>query len=380
MKNLLKIIIYKCFYPFYYKHHTRKQIASKIILLEPQQKKLSNVFFVLQKELERDYNFDIKIHALKKESFFGAIKSDLCFLKDFATAKYLFTSDGCRVLACVKKREGTVVTNLWHGCGAFKKFGFSTCDVKFGNDKDEMLKFPYYKNNDYATVSSPEVVWAYKEAMNAEHFGIDVVATGVSRTDIFFDKDYIERAKNKLHDIFPQAKRKKVILYAPTFRGEPSSAKAPTELDVSSMAKELKDEYVLVTMHHPFVAELPKISKDCSDFAADLSKHMLTDEMMCVCDICISDYSSLVFEYSLFQKPMVFFAYDIDEYNDWRGFFYPYDEFTPAPISKTTAELITTIKQADFDKEKITAFREKFMYMCDGNATKRILDLVITKK
>ncbi len=98
-------------------------------------------------------------------------------------------------------------------------------------------------------------------------------------------------------------------------------------------------------------------------------------------DICVTDYSSLVFEYSLFRRPMIFFAYDLDDYYDWRGFYYPYEDFVCGPIVTTNLELIRTVQNIDsYDISRVEAFRERFMTACDGHATERILDTVFGKE
>lgn len=109
---------------------------------------------------------------------------------------------------------------------------------------------------------------------------------------------------------------------------------------------------------------------------------MTIEDLLCVSDICISDYSSLVFEYSLFERPMLFFAYDLDEYFDWRGFYYDYNELTPGPVCKTNDEMIDYISHLDerFDKQKVIDFKEKFMRSCDGHATDRILHMVFADR
>ena len=106
---------------------------------------------------------------------------------------------------------------------------------------------------------------------------------------------------------------------------------------------------------------------------------MSIEDLLFVSDICISDYSSLVFEYSLFEKPMIFFAYDLEDYFDWRGFYYKYDEFVPGPICRSGQEVLACIKvvKTDFDKGIVTQFKEKYMSACDGHATERIMKLVM---
>ena len=110
----------------------------------------------------------------------------------------------------------------------------------------------------------------------------------------------------------------------------------------------------------------------------DLSEDMTIEELLMVSDVCISDYSSIVFEYSLFERPMVFYAPDLEDYDDWRGFYYPYEEMTPGPIVKTTQEIGDYLLNLDerFDQDRIHEFRQFFMSSCDGKATKRILKLL----
>lgn len=110
----------------------------------------------------------------------------------------------------------------------------------------------------------------------------------------------------------------------------------------------------------------------------DVTTDLDIDKLLCVSDICISDYSSLIFEYSLFERPMIFYAYDLEDYFDWRGFYYNYDDLTPGPVVTETEEIIDYIQNLDtrFDKEQVHVFREKFMSACDGCATDRIMELV----
>jgi CDP-glycerol glycerophosphotransferase (TagB/SpsB family) len=73
---------------------------------------------------------------------------------------------------------------------------------------------------------------------------------------------------------------------------------------------------------------------------------------------------------------MLFFAYDLEDYFDWRGFYYDYETLAPGPIVTTTEDLVAQLKQIDtLDLTKVRAFRERFMSSCDGHATERILAL-----
>ena len=283
------------------------------------------------------------------------------------------------MIAALPTRKETIVTQLWHGCGAFKKFGMSTAELIFGDDRKTLEKYPYHGNYTYVTVSAPEVVWAYEEAMSLQDKKGVVVPIGISRSDVFYDETAKKAAQKKLYEVVPQAKGKKVILYAPTFRGRVAKAKTPNQLDIAAFGDALGKDYVLLFKLHPFVKKRTAIPEGYEDFAFDLTDDMSIEELLFVADICISDYSSLVFEYSLFEKPMIFFAYDKAEYDDWRGFYYNYEEMTPGPICTENEEMLDYILHLDtrFDKQQIIDFKYKFMRSCDGHATERILDMVM---
>ncbi len=324
--------------------------------------------------------YEVKAHYLQntlpgKKAFIERCQN---MLTDMADARFVFVNDSCNVTSCIKLRKETDIYQLWHACGAFKKFGMSTAELKFGENRKTLLKYPNYGNLRYVTVSSPEVVWAYEEAMNLKPKDHQVIPIGISRTDIFYDKDFLESARQKVYSVFPQAEGKKIILYAPTYRGRVAKAESPDELDLERMKQALGDQYVFLAKHHPFVKEPPVIPASCRDFAMDVTKHLQIEELLAVSDICISDYSSVIFEYSLFERPMIFFAYDIADYNDWRGFYYDFEELTPGPIFTKTEEVIDHIAHIDerFDREEMRAFRDKYMSACDGHATDRIMELV----
>ena len=105
---------------------------------------------------------------------------------------------------------------------------------------------------------------------------------------------------------------------------------------------------------------------------------MTIEDLLCTADVCMSDYSSLIFEYALFEKPMLFLAYDLDDYFDYRGFYYDYHDLAPGPVVRDTAGVIDFVTHLDtqFDLPRVQAFRQKFMASCDGHATQRILQRV----
>ena len=340
LRQLRKYYRYKVYFPKKYESYCNQPVQeNKVLFLEMRFTTLSNSFQYLYKKLEESGEYDLKCSYVQFNFIRGRefTKRVDDMLQELATAKYVFIDDASLILSSIPLRKETIAINLWHACGAFKKFGRSTAELKFGSSAATLDKYPNYENLTHVTVSSPEVIWAYEEAMHLPK-GI-VKATGVSRTDLFYDSEFVESRRQKLYEIMPD---------------------------------------VIVCKHHPFVKKPPVIPEELQHFARDLTKNLSIEDLLCSADICISDYSSLVFEYSLFEKPMIFYAYDYDNYCDWRGFYYDYSEFTPGPVVQTEDELLDSIKNIDtqFDKQKVIDFKEKFMGSCDGHATERIIELM----
>ena len=381
-KKVGQILMFRIVFPLGYKHYIKgKKIKrKKAVFVEVRFDEITDSFRLVYDRMKAD-GFDVHEQFIEniKPGKWGYIKRCLRMLEDISDAHYVFLNDACNVTSCIPLRKGTKIYQLWHACGAFKKFGMSTAELIFGDNRKTLEKYPNYGNLSYVTVSSPEVIWAYEEAMNLKDTKTQVVATGVSRTDVFYDQHFIEQSKAAVYSVCPAAENKKIILYAPTFRGRVAKAESPDCLDIPAMKRALGDEYVLLIKQHPFVKQLPVVPEDCADFAMDVTKSLEIDQLLCASDVCVSDYSSLIFEYSLFERPMIFFAYDLDDYFDWRGFYYNYDELTPGPVVKETEEIIDYIRHLDarFDQAQVHAFKEKFMSSCDGHATDRIMALVL---
>ncbi len=368
-------------YPRIYRRAAKHPVdENKVLFLECSRKALSNSFSVLYRTLEEQGGKTLRCHYLLHTTASRREQRKRCraFVRDLATAGVLYLDEGTDILSHVPVRAETQVVQLWHGCGAFKKFGRSVAEKQFGASADYMDTHPFHSHYSLVTVSSPDVMWAYEEAMEYPRETGVVQPLGVSRTDVFFDKAFLESAKQNLLRLVPQSAGKRVLLYAPTFRGEIMDAYSPDVLDLEALRAALGNEWVLLCKHHPHVKRRSAIPQSCRDFAFDVTDSMTIEDLLCTADVCISDYSSLVFEYALFERPMLFLAYDLDDYFDYRGFYYDYNDLAPGPIVKDTDGVIDFLQHLDerFDRARVQAFRQKFMSACDGHATERILQYV----
>lgn len=383
IKKFIKFAGLDVVLPSIYKVSSRKPVVDKVLFIERvgKEDEISNNFKLIMKlisetsRLKVDY-FRLRYTRVTKLKYaINCIK----LVNRIAKSRVIFVDDASDVLSCIDLREETKIYNLWHACGAFKKFGMSTADKIFGGSRESKLKHPFYENLTLVTVSSEAVVNNYIEAMALDKEPNVVKALGVSRTDLYFSKEYQERSRQKVRSKIPDIKDKQIILYAPTFRGRVTTAESPSELQIEKLFAQLQDRYVLLIKRHPFVHKKIEINEELRDFAFDVSDDFNIEELMMASDLCITDYSSLVFEYSLLDRPMIFFCFDLEEYDDWRGFYYDYDELTPGPKCKSTEDVISSIleiKESDSYIKKREAFRNRFMGACDGKSTERIWDYV----
>lgn len=338
----------------------------------------------------------LMVKTMKKQGKYKVVTTGLCrravseleyyenglkFIKDASTAKAIFLSSANDLFSWIDLRPESKLIQLWHGVGMFKKVGWSTVDKQFGRGQAAREEYDQYRNYSYVTIAGKEQAWTFEDAMHISADSGVIVPVGVSRTDVFYDEAYSSSVYQRLYSSFPQIKNKKIILYAPTFRGNVRGAKAPDQLDINAMGEALSGEYVLLIKHHGLSKDIPSIPKKWEDtFAFDMGAKKLLgiEQLLAVADICISDYSSVAFEYAIMERPLIFFAYDIDEYLDARGMYYDYEEITPGPVCKTTDEMIDYILHIDerFDKQEVIDFKNKYVEACDGHATERTIALI----
>lgn len=314
--------------------------------------KLENYYFYLV-ELNKKENYKF----IKNYNFYN-LKS----IYHLATAKYWFADTG--FLSFLPKRKNQKNIQLWHGAGAFKKFGFSEL-----NSKGIRYKKNQYKSIDLLTVSSDKVIDIYQEAFGIEKNKIKNL--GIPRADIFFKEDEKLKIKEKFFNEYPELKNKKIIMYAPTFRDN-DKGNFKLKLDIKLMKEKLeKLGYILLLRLHPSIKK-DDISVD-NIFSYDFSKYEQVSDLLIVSDILISDYSSIIFEFSIMKKPILFYSYDVEEYIKDRGFYYNYYEFIPNKINYTTEEVINSIINKEWDLERIEKFARYFFNPFDGNSTERVL-------
>lgn len=340
--------------------------SSNVMLVVKELKKLNSGFnfcFVTKTDVESVKKFG---HLLK---FFFVKPCQL------ARAKIILMDNVFLPMAYIKVRKNAKVFQLWHGTGTIKKFGQ---DVNTGRLKE--LEVKANENITHLIVNNEKTAKLY-----ARVFGISlskVYPTGLPKTDDILyriwknKKSGINTDKKNIYDKYGIFKDKKLILYAPTFRDDNLCSDLLLD-QVEDLAGMLPENYVLGVRLHPFVARLASSRKleNVFNFSGerDLSALIMASDML------ITDYSSIIFEYCITEKPMIFFAYDLDDFSDkGRGFYEDYISYVPGPVTKSAGEVIDIIREERYSQERIRSFNSENFPKLDGNATKRIIKLILS--
>ena len=171
---------------------------------------------------------------------------------------------------------------------------------------------------------------------------------------------------------------KKIILYAPTFRDESKFNNVFDYLNLNKFNEVFSDEYVLALRLHPKIKNFYQDDISSRGQYVDVSDFESEQELMLISDILITDYSSIMIEYAILNRPIIFFTYDLDSYlANERGFYYDFKTTVPGPIVYTSDELIDLIVNADFDKSKISGFVKTQFDEIDGQSSKRVVDFLL---
>ena len=294
-----------------------------------------------------------------KLSFGAMVKYLLRFMKQYATAEYVFICDYFLPASSCRKRKETKLIQLWHSCGLMKKIAFDA-----GEDIPKNYKGNMFGNYSLLTMSAQICVPVHARALRIPEKRIH--ATGISRTYYYFDPEWNRKCREQFERLHPEAKGKKVAVWAPTFRGNAAMPYLEGLEEIRLAAEQLKDEWYFVIKAHPHVDAHGKVS----------NSEIPTEELFPVTDLLITDYSSVLFDYLLYEKAAVLFAPDLEKYRENRGFYLDY-ETVPFPQTQSLEELIQAVVNCDkWQKEhekEIRMFRDEYVGACDGNSTKRIL-------
>lgn len=270
------------------------------------------------------------------------------------------------------KKETTFYINTWHGA-PIKKIGIDAIST---SSKTGLGSKDIYTQN-LMTAQS-----IYDAKIFSRLFKTDmdnILICDLPRNDYLtnYDKTIIVEIKNKLgidHN-------KHVILYAPTFReyerDEKNNCYLAPPINIDKWRKKLGDDYVILFRAHYEVAKVMEI--DNAVFR-NVSHYENLNELMIISDMLVSDYSSIFFDYAILERPILCFAYDLDEYSSKRGLYIDLNQELPCDVIDNEDTLIDQILNIDYEKEvnKVIGFKNKYINNT-GKACEKIVEELIRR-
>lgn len=358
LKMLLQNILLPCVYRFWCLVYCKKE-KNQIILADSHHNDVPFSMLCMYQALQKKgYPVVTDICDYRNLSFVQSALRAIRFMKLYAQAKVVFICDNFLPVISCRKDPKTTVVQLMHSCGLGKKIGYDSKD-----DIPAGYKGYVYRNYDLVTASSPGCVDPIAHGMR---HSTDVVrAIGTSRTDFYFDENWIQQCRENFFALYPQAKGKTVILWAPTFRGNAAEPKQVGMEEMAALEQALGDDYFLIRKVHPHVDNRYHLS-NCS---------ILTEYLLPVTDLLITDYSSIVADFMFFNKPYVLFAPDWEQYHKERGMYVDFYSLSPYLVTDS-AGLKEVVLQALREpcEDYVARNREFHLSACDGRSTERIME------
>lgn len=317
-------------------------------------------------ELERVWAVSDRSVAVP-EGAAGVVDGSRAWWEARGSARWVVTNDWLRVR--FRHQPHQVVLQTWHGT-MFKRIGLDLAGMT--SDREPMYLEECGKW-DLLVSQNPHSSDVFRSAY---HWKRDLVEVGYPRNDILHTGS--DEPARRLLGI---SAAKKVILYAPTWRDDHTDV--ITHLDVAELAERLGDDYVVLLRGHwrPLrVGDAP----DMGARAIDVSTYPNIADLFLLADAVITDYSSLMFDYSVTGKPMIFFVPDLEEYTASRGVYFDLAQEAPGPLVDTIEGVVESVLDLDQAKdrfaERYQAWQQRYNPWDDGHSSERAVDLLFSTR
>ena len=359
LKNILLTLILAVFYPF---SLLQKVNANEITFISLESKTLARDFETINEELVKQGRHKLTYHLFE---YTPGIKNQVAYV--FACIQQLFAINRSHlilldfnnfVVSKFKRKHGVKVLQVWHATGAIKKFG---------NNVKRDYKI---KNYDYTIVNSDFFVETFSIAFNVKKE--NVIVTGIPETDKLFSQERINENESYLCEKYPQVKGKKIVTYAPTFRGRFGKGFYEPQIDLDFIQKSLGDDYAIIYKPHPLITNSRYLHNQNIIYMQEES----IKKVFAVTDILVSDYSAIIYDYMVTEKPLIAYVPDLEEYSKNPGVLFDYEHEFPGAIVKTDQALVDEINNVHRDGHKQTKLYDKVFQYRDGKSLHRVIELV----
>ncbi|MFC3572243.1 bifunctional glycosyltransferase family 2 protein/CDP-glycerol:glycerophosphate glycerophosphotransferase [Streptomyces yaanensis] len=300
------------------------------------------------------------------------------YLRALAQAEFWIDNQGFPLK--LAKRPETTYIQTWHG-SALKRMGFDEPGYRVMSEQEQRSYQEALDRFDHFVVRSEHDVRTLARAYRVPEEKL--LRTGYARNDALVraarDPRAPDPAVRRLAERLGVLPDRRVLLYAPTFRARPDGRVRDFELpfDVERFADRFGDRYTLLVRSHYLnrVTLPPSVAGRVIDVTGEPD----ITPLLLLADALITDYSSVMFDYALLRRPLVFYAYDWEEYSqDMRGTYFDLFEEAPGPVARTEDELFAALSDlrtvgAQYEA-RLKEFVDKYGEYDRGDAAARIVD------
>lgn len=346
-----------------------------------------NCKYIVEKLIEKNCPVEIVWYVLDNTSWQFPEYVETVVLNSPEYFLHLYTAgiiiDNSGVTCYSYKRKEQYIIQTWHGSGPFKKVRAALCE----DDIDRCAHFKLtYSYVDVFLSNSSDNTEMFRDSFL---YNGEIYESGSPRNDILFQGNNI---REQIYEKFGLESDKKILLYAPTFRGGIDGKEMTNSFDwydlemqhvLGALSQRFRNEFILMYRFHPDLYKLYKLYKygwtnDFYPFGIDVTFYPDVMELLVAADVLITDYSSVMWDFSLQRKPVFLYHNDEHEYTNDRGFYWPISKW-PYPRAHTCEELCRVIRQFNEEDylEKLEAFFEADPSYDDGHASERAVERIM---
>lgn len=329
---------------------------------------------LVRRNTELDLVWSVQDHSVNVPSGTrGVLHGSREWYELLGTAEYLVNN--ASFPAFFRKAPHQIHVQTWHGA-ALKRIGHDAESLR--------ITMPGYLDR----MDAEAAAWDYLISPSkfcsdifprAFRYDGPVLELGYPRNDILFSPSATTiradtRSRLGLTD------EQTVVLYAPTFRDTSHGNRGYEKvvyLDTQLASDCLDDDNVFFLVRGHSNTERSAHAQGTN--VLDVTSYPDVNHLYLAADVLITDYSSVMFDFNLTDKPTLFLVPDLDHYrDDVRGFYFELEEWAPGPLLTTTEEVVDTIRTLapSRDAANRERFRHEFMPFDDGGASARAVDAI----
>ena len=293
-----------------------------------------------------------------------------------ATTRLVVVDDYFFPMYVIQPRRGTTFVQVWHACGALKRFGYSLGERTFGAGVRQG-SIAIHSNYDLCLVSAARFAPYYAEAFGTPPGAIHGAPRHPAHGPLLRCRAVGRRSRGGSGEIPDPGRppRRPVRADVPRRSGHRGPLAGPAGPARPSRGPRRRPRRPAASA--PVRGSLGPGGDDLADFVIDVSDHPDMNALLLVSDVLVTDYSSVIFEFALLGRPMVFFAPDRAAYEAERGLYVEYESFVPGPVFSTTEAVASHIRGGAADEERVRRFAAASFDVADGRASARFVREVV---